>query len=100
MKDSCLFFGSLIIVVLLIVTAGCGAPAPGNVTVTPITSPAAGPTGTSGAIETGTTGGGGGASTTINLAAKNIAFDEKTITVPAGAQITVNFDNLDCGHPA
>jgi plastocyanin len=34
-------------------------------------------------------------SVTINLTAKSIAFDKGTITVPAGAQITMNFDNQD-----
>jgi plastocyanin len=38
-------------------------------------------------------------STIIELAAKNIAFDKKTITVPAGAKVTVNFDNQDSGIP-
>ena len=38
-------------------------------------------------------------STTINLLARNIAFDKSTITVPRGAQITVNFDNRDEGVP-
>jgi plastocyanin len=37
--------------------------------------------------------------TTISLVAQNMAFDKKTITVPAGAQITINFDNKDSGIP-
>ena len=36
-----------------------------------------------------------GQSVTIDLVAKNSAFDKSTITVPAGAQITINFDNQD-----
>jgi plastocyanin len=36
---------------------------------------------------------------TIDLIAKNIAFDKSTITVPAGAQVTINFDNQDSGIP-
>ena len=36
---------------------------------------------------------------TIDLVAQNIAFDKSTITVPAGAQVTVNFDNKDSGIP-
>ncbi len=35
----------------------------------------------------------------INLAAKNIAFDASTIRVPAGAKVTVNFDNQDVRVP-
>jgi plastocyanin len=36
---------------------------------------------------------------TVDLVAKNIAFDKKTISVPSGAKITVNFDNQDTGIP-
>ncbi|WP_164913766.1 outer membrane protein assembly factor BamB family protein [Methanoculleus taiwanensis] len=32
---------------------------------------------------------------TVDLVAENIAFDMNTITVPAGANVTVNFTNLD-----
>jgi len=35
----------------------------------------------------------------INLTAKNIAFNKRTITVPAGANVTVNFDNQDANVP-
>jgi plastocyanin len=42
---------------------------------------------------------GTGNSVTIGLTAKNIAFDKSTITVPAGAQVTINFDNQDSGIP-
>jgi plastocyanin len=38
-------------------------------------------------------------SATIGLTAKNIAFNTSTITVPAGANVTVNFDNQDSGIP-
>ncbi len=34
---------------------------------------------------------------TIDLSAKNIAFNMSNITVPAGAAVTVNFDNQDQG---
>ena len=36
-----------------------------------------------------------GVPVSVNLTAKNIAFDVKTITVAAGAAVTVNFDNQD-----
>lgn len=42
-----------------------------------------------------TTTGGSEASTTINLTAKDTKFDQSTITVPAGQQITINFTNDD-----
>lgn len=36
-----------------------------------------------------------GQSVTINLTAENTAFDTETITVPAGANVTVVFENKD-----
>ncbi|MAF85873.1 MAG: hypothetical protein CL875_05280 [Dehalococcoidales bacterium] len=38
-----------------------------------------------------------GKSVTINLSAENKAFDKNTITVPAGAEVTVIFDHKDSG---
>jgi heme/copper-type cytochrome/quinol oxidase subunit 2 len=35
----------------------------------------------------------------INLIAKNIAFDKSTITVSAGAEVMIDFDNQDAGIP-
>jgi plastocyanin len=35
----------------------------------------------------------------INLVAQNMAFNLSTITVPAGAKVTINFDNKDSGIP-
>lgn len=48
---------------------------------------------------TAVTTAGGGGTTTVDLAAEDIAFDTSTITVPAGAEVTVNFDNKDDGIP-
>ncbi len=59
---------------IVYVTAGEEA---GNATPTPITTPAQ------------------PANVTVNLTAENIAFDTNTITVPAGANVTVDFTNLD-----
>ena len=36
---------------------------------------------------------------TINLMAKNMAFDKSTITVPPGAHVKVIFNNQDSGEP-
>ncbi len=36
---------------------------------------------------------------TIELTAQSMAFDKKTLTVPAGAQVTLNFHNRDSGVP-
>lgn len=39
----------------------------------------------------------GSIAVTINLTAKNVAFNMSIITVPANAHVTVNFDNQDSG---
>lgn len=36
---------------------------------------------------------------TVAIAAENYAFSMEAITVPAGAEVTVNFDNRDDGVP-
>jgi plastocyanin len=36
---------------------------------------------------------------TISLIAKGMAFDKQTLSVPAGANVTINFDNQDAGIP-
>ncbi|MCE5338313.1 MAG: cupredoxin domain-containing protein [Methanomicrobiaceae archaeon] len=46
-----------------------------------------------------TTAAAGGKTATVDLTAENIKFDMSTITVPAGAQVTVNFNNKDNGVP-
>ena len=40
-----------------------------------------------------------GQAVTIDLIAQNMAFDKSTISVPAGAAVTVNFNNKDGGIP-
>ena len=35
----------------------------------------------------------------VGLTAKNVAFNTSKISVPAGAQVTINFDNQDSGVP-
>jgi predicted lipoprotein with Yx(FWY)xxD motif/plastocyanin len=37
--------------------------------------------------------------TTVNLVAQGMAFDQNTISVPAGASVTLNFNNKDSGIP-
>lgn len=37
----------------------------------------------------------GGEPVTVDLTADNLAFDKNSITVPAGSQVTINFDNLE-----
>ena len=38
-----------------------------------------------------------GQAVTVDLVAQNMSFDKSTITVPAGAIVTVNFNNKDSG---
>ncbi len=46
----------------------------------------------------GTTGASAGSnSIVVNIMAQNRTFNTSTITVPAGAQVTINFDNQDSG---
>jgi plastocyanin len=40
-----------------------------------------------------------GGTVTVDLAAQNISFDKDTITASAGAQVTINFNNMDSGIP-
>ncbi len=51
---------------------------------------------TTSAGATSTTPAQGGA-VSIDLTAQNLAFDKTTITVPAGASVTINFNNKDTG---
>jgi len=46
-----------------------------------------------------TPGAAAGGAVTVNIAADDTAFDTDTITVPAGAEVTVNFNNQDDGVP-
>ncbi|MFB3739519.1 MAG: cupredoxin domain-containing protein, partial [Candidatus Velamenicoccus archaeovorus] len=42
-------------------------------------------------------GGGGGPAVTVNLVAKGIAFQQTTLSAPAGAPFAIAFDNQDAG---
>ncbi|MFA7199294.1 MAG: cupredoxin domain-containing protein [Methanoculleus sp.] len=63
--------------------------------VTPTTTMNATPTATGNVTPAPTTGD----TVTVNITADALAFDTSTITVPAGANVTVNFDNQDGGIP-
>ncbi len=58
-------------------------------TATPTTTATATPTATTTA----------GLNSTVDLSAQNLAFSQSTITVQAGALVTVNFNNMDAGVP-
>lgn len=68
------------------------APTP---TPTPTPTPAPAPTPTPALTPTPTPTTTTAQSITINLTAQNMAFDKSTITVPAGASVTINFTNKD-----
>jgi outer membrane protein assembly factor BamB/plastocyanin len=61
--------------------------------VSPSASPSASPSGSPSATGTSSPAAG----TTVNLTAQNIAFNMSTITVKAGAPVTINFTNNDAG---
>jgi plastocyanin len=91
------FRGVLLPVVLLavlLILAGCSAaPAPVTTAPSPATIPTPAP------IPAPATAPAQGTSITINLITQNMAFDMKVITVQAGADVTVNFENKDkIGH--
>ena len=65
---------------------------PATMNVTPTAMP---PVGGQTGNETPAAGG----AATVNIAADNLAFDTNTITVPAGAEVTMVFDNQDQGIP-
>ncbi|HEX7475420.1 MAG TPA: cupredoxin domain-containing protein [Dehalococcoidales bacterium] len=68
--------------------------------VGPAISPSPTATATPTPTATGTaTPTGSGQAITIDLSAQNIAFDKATISVTAGANVTVNFNNKDAGIP-
>jgi hypothetical protein len=70
-----------------IIPSPSGPPAPSpSETPSPIPSESSGPSASASP-----------ASITINLTAQNLAFDKKTITVPTGANVTINFNNKDTG---
>lgn len=69
--------GTIIVLCMLFILMACASsPAPPPTLTTPP------PAGT-------------GQSVTVNISAENIAFDKGTITVPAGADVTIVFDNKD-----
>jgi plastocyanin len=87
MKGKNTFLLLVILAAVLMLVAGCtSTPAPSNPTPATTTTTTTSPT-TSGNV------------TTINLVAQNIAFDTKEITVPACADVVINFDNKDSGIP-
>jgi plastocyanin len=88
------------ILLILVACSSAGGTTPVT-TQSPTTSqaPSVTPTTPASTTPAPTTSTPAGQSITIDLIAKNIAFNMSTITVPAGAEVTVNFDNQDSGIP-
>jgi plastocyanin len=63
-------------------------------TTSPVTNTTTNPTTTT-TTSTTTTTTASGQPVTINLVAQGIAFDQSTLTVPAGAKVIMNFNNKD-----
>jgi len=90
------------ILVLLIVLTGClaiagcttNSPVP---TFTPTPSPPITPAPSASGSPVTSAPTGGGQTVNINLVALNLAFDQSTITVPAGSHVVMIFDNQDSG---
>ncbi len=94
------------IVLLLLATAACSpSPASPTVTATPPASTSISPSTLTPSLSSTATAPptssvtSGGQSVTIDLTAQNLAFDKSTISVAAGANVTVNFNNKDSGMP-
>ncbi|WP_261597588.1 cupredoxin domain-containing protein [Methanoculleus formosensis] len=98
---------ALVVAAASILAAGCVSPGDNATQPTTIPTETGTPVATT-PIETDTatmsvttaaTTATGGEAVTIDLTADIMAFDTETITVPAGAEVTVNFDNQDDGIP-
>jgi plastocyanin len=100
-KTKSLFIVSLVLFAALVLSAAAcsssstttspAASQPANNTMIPASTTA--PVGNTIIAATTTTPAGN--TITINLVAQNMAFDQSTLTVKAGAQVTVNFTNKD-----
>lgn len=77
-------------------TPGATITASPTATVTSTPTATASPTATTSPTATASPTAG---TATVNLTAQNLAFNMSTITVPAGRQVTVNFNNMDNGIP-
>ncbi|MCR4393121.1 MAG: cupredoxin domain-containing protein [Dehalococcoidales bacterium] len=90
MKFANLLFAIFIVVLIAAFLSGCGTTTPIQTSST-TTSPPANTTSPSSTPEP--------TSITIELIAQNLAFNLKTITVRAGAAVTIDFKNQDPGIP-
>jgi len=90
MKPANLLFAILMVMLVTAFLSGCGTTPPGQTGSTTASLPVNTTPPTSTATPT---------SITIELIARNLAFNLKTISVPAGAAVTIDFKNQDAGIP-
>jgi plastocyanin len=79
------FLPVLAVLVILLALSACSS---ASITTSTSTSTSTPPTSTSTSTSSSQ-------SVTIDLTAQNMAFNKQTITVPAGAKVTINFTNKD-----
>lgn len=91
MKISKTYLGRISLIIVAVVA---GAALLSSCTSTPTTTPPPSPATSATTSPAPTTT---PQAVTVSLVAQNIAFNMSTITVPAGASVTVNFDNKDSG---
>jgi plastocyanin len=89
-----------LLIIVLVVLAACSSNTATNTTSTTKTSSTTSTQATTTTVATSSTtptvtSTTAGQAVAISLVAKNMAFDKKTITVAAGASVTMNFENQD-----
>jgi plastocyanin len=85
----------ILILSIIMAFAACSsivATTPGTTATGPSASAASTPSATASGAAPGNT-------ISIDLTAQNLAFDKSTITVKAGSQVTIDFNNKDSGIP-
>jgi plastocyanin len=89
-----LFYIVPLLIIVLVVLAACSSNTTTNTTTTKTTSTTNTQTTTT-TVTTTPTITSNIQGVTVSLVARNMAFDKTTITVPAGASVTMNFENKD-----
>jgi plastocyanin len=88
--------GLLAAAIAILALAACSSPSATTSAPASSTAPSSAPPATTSSVPASTPA---GQAVTIAITAKSISFDKSSITVPAGAKVTVNFNNADSGIP-
>ena len=96
-----LIIAMLLIIAILSILAACSSTQTSTTSPTTTTAPINPSVSAAGTPSSSTSSSASSTSNAIiiNQVAQNIAFNTSTITVPPGADVTVNFDNKDSGIP-